>query len=577
MPPQQPTSKFVIEVNGSPLSEAVDKTLVSVFVDDSLNLPDMFQLTFRDPARTAIADGGFKMGALIGVRVFSDAVPGGEKLITGEITALEAEFDPGGTMTVIRGFDPSHRLFRGRITETYTNVTYSDVATKVARRAGLTIGKVDPATTVHKHVSQGNVTDWQFLKGMAAEIGYEVGCFDGKFEFRKPTRSTEGPQAGTLSTDDPLQLVLGTTLLRFRTTITSAEQVKEVNVRGWDMRQKKALVGTAPAETLTAAVGVKPTDLAAVFGNPSYIGVSTPYVTQAEVDGAAKALAEQIAGAFAEFEGVARGNPKLRAGKAVSLGLVAQPFDGRYTLTTTRHVYDPKDGYTVWFTVSGRQERSLLGLTSGGAGGNGSAGPPIYGVAAALVTDVKDPDDLGRVKLKFPWLSDSYTTDWARLVQLGAGKARGSVMLPEVNDEVLVAFEQGDIRRPYVIGGLFNGVDKPTLGNGLVDGSTGAVKRRGFISKKGHKLVFLDDGAKSGVLLATADNGFRISLNETGTTIKVNSKGAVEIEAATKVSIQAKSNVEVRAQGQMKLQAGAGLTIDGGPSVEVKGGVIKLN
>jgi len=365
--------------------------------------------------------------------------------------------------------------------------------------------------------------------------------------------------------------------VRFRSTITSSEQVKEVRVRGWDMRQKKALVGTAPAETRSAAVGVKPTELAAKFGSPTYVGVSTPYITQAEVDGAAKALAEQIAGSFAELEGVARGNPKLRAGKAVSLGLVSKPFDGRYTLTTTRHVYDPKDGYTVWFTVSGRQERSLLGLTSGASANGSGMGPPINGVAAALVTDVNDPDQLGRVKLKFPWLSDSYTTDWARLVQLGAGKDRGSVMLPEVNDEVLVAFEQGDIRRPYVIGGLFNGIDKPKLGSGLVDGSTGAVKRRGFISKKGHKLVFLDDAAKSGVMLATADDGLRIALKETGTTIKVSSKGLVEIEAGSNVTIKAKANVEIKAQGQMKLQASAGLTLDGGPSVVVKGGIIKLN
>jgi phage protein D len=570
---REQTSRFAIQVDGAPLPVALERTMVSAFVDDSLNLPDMFQLTFRDPKRTAITDGGFTMGATVTVKVFSEATRGGELLISGEVTALEAEFDVDGTMTVIRGFDPSHRLFRGRTTETYTDVTYSDVATKVARRAGLKVGKVDSASTVHKHVSQGNLTDWQFLRGLAAEIGYEVGCFDGKFEFRKPTKSSDGPQSGDLASEDPLQLVMGKSLLRFRSTITSAEQVKEVTVRGWDMRQKKALIGTAPAETDAATVGLDPAGLAKKFGDPTFVGVNRPYGTQAEVDGAAKAIAGEIAGTLAEFEGVACGNQALRAGKAVSLGLVAEPFDGRYTLTTTRHVYNPRDGYTVWFTVSGPQDRTLLSLSSA----NGSGGPAINGVAAGLVTDVKDPEDLGRVKLKFPWLSDSYTTDWARLVQLGAGKDRGSVMLPEVNDEVLVAFEQGDIRRPYVIGGLFNGVDKPKLGDGLIDGSTGAVKRRGFISKKGHKLVFLDDASKSGVMVATGDGGMRIALKETGTTIKVTSKGAVEIEAGSKVTITAKSNVEIKADGQMKLEAGAGLTLDGGPTVEVKGQVIKLN
>src|SRR5207237_692389 len=161
------------------------------------------------------------------------------------------------------------------------------------------------------------------------------------------------------------------------------------------------------------------------------------------------------------------------------------------------------------------------------------------GVVPALVTDVNDPENLGRVKLKFPWLSDDYASDWARTVQGGAGHDRGMVLLPEVNDEVLVAFEQGDIRRPFVLGGLYNGVD----------GSTGAIKRRGFSSKRGHKVVFLDDDAKSGVVVATADNGLRIALKDTGTTIRINSKGKVEIEAQSDVTIKAQGRMELSAQG----------------------------
>jgi uncharacterized protein involved in type VI secretion and phage assembly len=193
----------------------------------------------------------------------------------------------------------------------------------------------------------------------------------------------------------------------------------------------------------------------------------------------------------------------------------------------------------------------------------------VAGAVPALVTDVNDPEQLGRVKLTFPWLSGTYTSDWARIVHIGAGKDRGLVALPEVHDEVLVIFEQGDIRRPYVLGGLFNGVDTPKLGDDLVDGTDGSVKRRGFISKLGHQLLFFDDQGKSGVLLSTTNGGMRIALKETGTTIKISSKGKVEIEAQTDVTI--------KAQGRLELKAGAGVTIDGGPSVEVKGSVVKLN
>jgi phage protein D len=571
MPTREHSWKFRIKVDGAPLPDEVDRALVSAFVDDSRTLPDLFQLSFRDPARTVIEKGRFRIGSKVTISVSSSSSTAGDKLMVGEVTALEAEFDSAGTMTVVRGYDPSHRLFRGRVTETYANATYSDVAGKVARRVGLQVGQVDSASTVHDQVSQGNQSDWEFLKELAAEIGYEMGCFEGRFEFRKPPQSAQGPPKGTLISDGPLELTLGSNLFRLRATVSAAEQVQQVEVRGWDPKQKKEVVATASARASSADVSVKPADLAATFDGEDYVSVGTPYTTQSQVEAAAKAVAEQIGCAFAELEGVARGNPKLRAGTAVSLGLVGEPFDGRYVLTTTRHLYDPDDGYTVWFTVSGSQDRTLLGLVSPATNGsNGSHGSSPFGsVVSAVVTDVDDPDDLGRVKVKFPWLSGKYASDWARTVQAGAGKQRGSVVLPEVNDEVLVAFDRGDVDRPIVLGGLYNGVDKPMLGDGLIDGATGAVKRRGFVSKEGHKLVFLDDQSKSGVLLATAKNGMRIALNDTETTIKVTSKGKVEIEAGSDVTITAK--------GSLTLKAGTGIKLDGGPQVEVKGSIVKIN
>jgi uncharacterized protein involved in type VI secretion and phage assembly len=276
-------------------------------------------------------------------------------------------------------------------------------------------------------------------------------------------------------------------------------------------------------------------------------------------------------------EGLARGNPKLNAGKPISLGLLGDPFDGKYTLTSTRHIYDPHEGYTTAFTVSGRNQRSLLGLASGGgAGGPAAAAPSFAGVVPAIVTDIKDPDEVGRIKVKFPWLSETFVSDWARMSQFGAGKNRGAVFLPEVGDEVLVAFEQGDFRRPYVIGALYNGVDKPKLGPGLIDGSSGAVKRRGLISKHGHALVFFDDDGKDGVALLTGDKGMRISLNKGTTTIKVTSSGQIKIEGSQDVSIKAGGSLKIEATSTLSLK-GASVSITGNADVSVSGNPIKLN
>jgi uncharacterized protein involved in type VI secretion and phage assembly len=178
--------------------------------------------------------------------------------------------------------------------------------------------------------------------------------------------------------------------------------------------------------------------------------------------------------------------------------------------------------------------------------------------------------------VKFPWLSDTYVSDWARTVQPGAGPRRGAVVLPEVNDEVLVGFEQGDLRRPYVLGGLWNGVDKPNLGDGLVDGSTGAVKRRGFVSKKGACLVFFDDDSDEGVAVFTGDKGLKVSLNKTKTTIRVSSNGKVEIEGAQDVRIKAGTSLKIEAGTSLELKA-AKVSINGDGPVEVKGTPIQLN
>jgi len=568
----QISNAFSVSIDGTPLPADLEPLLVSALVEDSLNLPDIVILRFRDADRLVLEKSKAKIGAKLVVSATSAGSSTPEPLITAEVTALEAEFDATGTFTVIRGYDPAHRLFRGRRTETYTQVTASDVATKVARRVGLTIGTVDTTSTVFDHVTQGGISDWDFLNGLAREIGHEVAVKDGKFEFRAPKPAADAPATGS-SGSEPLMLRQGSDLLRFRALVTSSEQVKEVQVRGWDIAEKKALVGTAPAKTRSAvlnASGVTPADLAKTFGDPVYVGTDVPYRSQAEVDAAAAAMAEQIAGAHAEFEGLARGNSKIKAGAAIAIDNVGSPFDGKYVVTSSSHIYDQASGYSTRFAVTGRQERSLFGLASGGIGG----GRALPGVVVGQVSDARDPQNLGRVKLTFPWLSDDYVSDWARTVQLGAGKDRGYFVLPEVGDEVLVAFEQGDIRRPYVVGGLYNGKDTPKQGPiDAVDSGSGAINRRSAISRRGHRIDLLDqEGQKDGVSITTGDSKLSFVLDAAGTAVTVHSDGTVKIEAKNGIVVDAGTgSLELKGK-DISLKADTGVTVEGGTSVKVKAG-----
>lgn len=565
------TASCLAEIDGTPLPADIAPLLTTAFVDDSQQLPDMFLLRFRDPARLVLSKTSVKVGSLVKVSVQTAGTAPPELLISGEVTALEAEYDTGGTFTIIRGYDQTHRFFRGRRTASYQQMTASDVVTAIAQRAGLTVGEVASTTTVYPHLSQAGQTDWEILSRLARENNLEVAVREGSFSFTAPAAAAGAPTPTGTAAPDPLVVRLGQDLLRFRSVLTSAAQVTSVEVRGWDVATKQALTATkSTATTRIALPTITPQDLASAFGSPVHVATDVPYRTQAEVDAAAAALADEVASGFAEFEGVARGNPKLRAGAAVSVDGLGAPFDGKYTITTSRHRFDPTTGYTTAFSVTGRQDRTLLGLTSGG----GSAGAGQPSVVIGQVSDAADPEHAGRVRLTFPWLSADFVSDWARTVQAGAGKDRGLQLLPEVGDEVLVAFEQGDVNRPTVLGGLFNGVDTmPTGPVEIVDGGNGQVNRRSLVSRQGHRLDLLDSGGSEGVQVVTGDDKLKLVLDAKGTTITVHADGKVLIEGSQGITIDSAGSPMDLKGSKITLQATSGVSVDGGGgAVDVKSG-----
>ena len=488
------TASFLVEFDATKLPDDIAGLLISAYVDCSLRLPDAFMLRFRDPGRIVVEKSKVKIGTKVKITVSSTETQTPEQLISAEVTSLEAEIGSPGSFTVIRGYDPAHRLFRGRHTKSYTQTTASDAVTQVAQRADLPSGEIKSSPTVFDHLGQFGQTDWEFLDAIAKRIGYELTVRDNKLDFR-PREPAQTAPADDPQDTNPFVLRLGADLLRFRSVITAAEQVANIEVRGWDVAQKRKIVSSVPAGTTSVDLPtMKPADMAKPFGNPNYVASDVAYRTQSEADTAATALAEEIGSSFAEIDAVARGNPKLRANVGITIENAGKPFDGKYTITAARHRYDPSSGgYTTAFSVTGRQERSLYGLTAGGCRGL-TAG----GVVIAQVSDANDPSNQGRVKLTFPWLSDDYVSDWARTVQPGAGKDRGAMVLPEVGDEVLVAFEQGDPQRPYVLGGLFNGIDTPnSKGPKLIDTGSGAINRRSFVSRNGHRIDLLDESGKT--------------------------------------------------------------------------------
>ena len=196
----------------------------------------------------------------------------------------------------------------------------------------------------------------------------------------------------------------------------------------------------------------------------------------------------------------------------------------------------------------------------------------VTGVVIGIVTNNKDPDGMGRVKVKFPWLSDSDESTWARVAAPMAGKERGFYFLPEVDDEVLVVFEHGDMRFPYVLGALWNGKDRPPAKNDDGKNNVRLIK-----SRSGHTIRLTDEAGKEKIEIIDKSGNNKLIIDTATNTISVTTnkdlklsaaKGQITLTAQT-IVIEAQSKLEIKSSGAADVQASGPLNI--------KGAVVNIN
>lgn len=543
--------------------------LVSCVVDENVNLPDIALLTYRDPNYELLTATGITLGTPLNVSVVTVEDRARERLFTGEVTAVELDSDSTGTFTVIRASSKAHRLQRGRRVRAFRDMRTADIVRRVAAGAGLACGRVEAPPITHQQLTQANVSDWEFLQQLAAESGARVRLDDkGLLEFVKPEPASGG---------SPVELVRGDNLLVLRAVLTGAEGADDVEVRGWNVTTKKPLVAREPSVRSTTVVpGLSPSVVGKAFGSSARTTVAdTPYRTQAETAAVAGAAAAAVSAGFGEIEAVAKGDPKLRAGEPLVLATAGAAFSGRYTATAAHHVLEPDGGYRTTVLVSAASDRSLAGLATGG---NAPArGPRLPGLAIGVVTDVReDGSERGWVRLTFPWLDDAYVTDWVRTVQWG-GQGGGGVFSPEVNDEVLVGFEQGLLDSPYVLGGLYNGVDKPSAHDvPLVDAASGKVNRRSLVSRSGNRLELLDaPRGPSGVRLASGDKRLEVMLDERRDRIELTVYGPGGTRPSSSVTLSPTGITLDAGTGDVTIN-GCSVKVNGTADVTVSGGLLAV-
>jgi uncharacterized protein involved in type VI secretion and phage assembly len=195
-----------------------------------------------------------------------------------------------------------------------------------------------------------------------------------------------------------------------------------------------------------------------------------------------------------------------------------------------------------------------------------------FGVTVGVVTNNQDPDGMGRVKVKLPWLTEEDESHWARVVTPMAGNDRGLYLLPEVDDEVLVAFEHGIVEFPYVLGALWNGKDKPPESN-----DDGKNNKRSLKSRSGHVIRLDDsDGAKKiEIVDKTGKNSIVFDASANTITIKADKDIAIE-SSNGKLKLSGKG-VEITSQGAVKVEASQAMDLKASGQMTVKGATVNIN
>ncbi|MBI1878918.1 MAG: VgrG-related protein [Chloroflexi bacterium] len=589
MPKAEYFTQFFIKIGGQDVPVELADDLAEVVVDTSLDMPDMFTMLIHDYNLKWVDSNLLDFGKEVEIKVETGSEQGNlaGTLIKGEITALEPHFSSDGrTSLLVRGYDKSHRLHRGRKTRTFAKQTDSDIVQKIAGEIGLT-PQTDATNITYDFVLQNNQTNMEFLLARAARIGYQVYAAEGKLYFKKG--------------DTPLgtgsELKFTETLISFQPRLTTSGQADKIIVKGWDPKGKKPIMAQATPNSSLNQGGTGKTGGATAqkaFGSAEAVIVDQPVFTSAEASSLATGLSNDISREFIQAEGTCMGDPGVKAGWTITIKGVGQRFSGKYFVTSAMHIYNA-EGYETRFTMSGRQPNTLSHLLESD-NGHHSRGL-VQGVVTGLVTNLNDPDNLGRIKVKYAWLGE-IESDWVRMASPMGGGGRGFFYLPEVNDEVLLTFEHGDVHRPYVIGFLWSSPDKPPEANDKAVGS-GKVNQRILRSRSGHIITLDDTDGQEKITIRdkTTKNELMIDSAKNSMTIKVDgdfsveAKGKITLNSVQNMSLNSKANLAVEATGngdikgtQLTLEGTAKgalkapmVSLEGQAMAEVKAGLVKIN
>jgi uncharacterized protein involved in type VI secretion and phage assembly len=562
--------------------------LVEVRIERELQVPARCSVRFMDVGYKLLASGRFKLGSELSVFYY------GKSLVDVEVTGISADQESNAHPTLnVVGHDKGHRLGRSTSVKSYTNMAYGEIVSQVASRCGLSASAKAPPEKLD-YVLQVD-SDFDFLTQLARRLGCDWWVEEDTLHFQPPVTTAQSTLAVELAE-----------MLSFSVRATGHHPDK-ITVEGWDRKAQDAVTHsvTTPSSTLRPS-----SPFADVVKNPGKAFEPTTLVTAGLVASSpdeAKQLSEAIRDRLAAASVTARGmiagaSAGLVPGKSIDV-TGEGPLAGKYHLTKVEVTFGAR-GISTRFVAGDRTPTSLVDALAGAANGSRGGAFQHPGLVVGEVTNINDPEHVGRVKMRYSGVSEIEESAWARVVSLGGGKSRGAVFLPEVGDEVLVGFESGDLRQPVVLGGLFG--DKSTMPT--LDATGGEVPTRRITSRLGHAVELSDgkapaqqhillqlDGAKHTFRLGKdkvdleVPSGTPISIKAGDSSVAFGQDGSISVEG-TNVTIKAQNKlalegaqVAVKANAQLSIEGvqtalkGTVTQIDGTGSLALKGGIVQIN
>jgi len=461
----------------------------------------------------------------------------------GIVTAVEIESGIGAlNIATLTAHSPTISMDGSKKNAFFHEMSASDITGSIVRNYQMNVGTMETTSGNMEYCVQYRESDYNFVMRLATGGGL-FAFYDGK-EFRIMKAAKVDVATVTWRQDlSSFAVEWGTAPGEYASQVYNYEQKKIF------AQDSKSMSSTSALSNLSR---VSPEASKKIFPNPGFIATSKSIADAQTLDRSLMAAKKRAMGRMITCKGCSI-MPTIAVGHCVKITQMAE-LEGDYWVSKVTHIFDETGTYYNRFTCTPVEIAFPQFKSSRGS---------VTSLQSAVVVDNIDPDEMGRIKVKFPW-NESDETPWVRYVMPYAGNDRGWYALPEIDDEVLVGYEEGSPDHPIAIGSVFNKVDVPPA-----DAHDDKNSIKMFKSRSGHVITISDKDGDEQISIVGKD-GSKIVMSSSDSSIVFETSGDFSIKA-NNIKLESQAAFEIKAGSNAKIEASANLDAKGGAMVKVEG------